>query len=238
MWFCGYGWGSALEGPGSRAMELVGRLFRSRPWHLLVPDRQGGLLTAGGGDPDADDGAQAARAADGSFAMVFVPDRREVQVDLGQISGSSVRAWWFDIVTGRVVGAGDFPASGSRHITTPCATGRCSSSTMPRAGSAARPGRQLKRYFGRGGGASEARNSCRDRPRSRRTRDAPGGLIKPSSDYLSAWKLYSPRLPPRVPTTLLWSKVANERPIYKRCPATTCERFPLQCCFGTVDMPL
>jgi hypothetical protein len=74
-------------------MELVGRLFRSRPWHLLVPDRQGGLLTAGGGDPDADDGAQAARAADGSFAMVFVPDRREVQVDLGQISGSSVRAY-------------------------------------------------------------------------------------------------------------------------------------------------
>jgi hypothetical protein len=124
LWFCGYGWESALDSPGSRAMEYVGKLFRSRPWQMLVPDRGGLLVAAGGGDPGTDDGVQAARAEDGSFAMAFVPDARAISVDLARISGSTVRAWWFDVVTGAATSIGDFPASGVRSFSPPQGDGR------------------------------------------------------------------------------------------------------------------
>jgi hypothetical protein len=119
LWFCGYGWEAALDSPGSRAMEYVGRLFRSRPWPLLVPDRTGSLVTAGAGDPETDDGVQGARAEDGSFAMAFVPGPRTIEVDLGQLSGNTVRAWWFDVSTGTAASIGDFPAAGRRSFVPP-----------------------------------------------------------------------------------------------------------------------
>jgi hypothetical protein len=119
LWFCGYGWESALDSPGSQAMAFVGRLFRSRPWHTLVPDRAGALVTAGGGDPGSDRGVQAARAADGAFAMAFVPDGREISVDLSRLSGGTVSAWWYDVATGRAASAGELAASGVWVFTPP-----------------------------------------------------------------------------------------------------------------------
>jgi hypothetical protein len=119
LWFCGHGWEPALDSPGSRAVEYVGNLFRSRPWQLLVPKRQGELVAAGGGDSARDDGVQAALAQDGSFAMAFVPDSRTVAVELGRLSGQTVRAWWFDVTTGAASAIGEFPASGTKSFTSP-----------------------------------------------------------------------------------------------------------------------
>jgi len=119
LWFCGDGWEVALESEGSRAMQHVGQLFRSRPWQRLVPDASDPLVTAGRGDPATDDGVQAARADDGSFAMAFVPDRRTIRVKLGQIAGAKVRAWWFDISSGSAVVAGNFLPSANPEFTPP-----------------------------------------------------------------------------------------------------------------------
>lgn len=119
LWFCGYGWESALDSAGSRSLEHVGRLFRSRPWPSLVPDREGRFVVAGGGDPNADDGVQAALASDGAFAMAFVPDRRSIHLDLTRLSGATVRAWWFDVATGSAAAAGEFPIAGQREFTAP-----------------------------------------------------------------------------------------------------------------------
>ena len=99
-------------------MEWAGRLFNSRPWHRLVP-RPGALVTSGGGDPLSDSGVQAARASDGSFAAAFLPDRRTIQVAMSQISGTTVRAWWYDIATGSASSIGTFPSSGTQGFTPP-----------------------------------------------------------------------------------------------------------------------
>jgi hypothetical protein len=117
IWFCGFGWQTALNSTGSRAMEYVGQLFASRPWQLLAPATA--LVTSGGGDPSTDNGVQAARASDGSFALAFLHTSRTIAVALGQISGSTVRAWWFDIATGAANLVGTFPASGSHSFTSP-----------------------------------------------------------------------------------------------------------------------
>ena len=119
LWFLGHGWEAALNSAGSRYMEHAGRLFRSRPWSLLVPTEPGQLVTAGGGDPHADSGVQSARAADRRFAMAFVPDSRTIDVDLRQLSGSTVRAWWFDVATGAATAVGDFPAAETRRFAAP-----------------------------------------------------------------------------------------------------------------------
>jgi hypothetical protein len=122
LWFCGYGWATALDGTGSRSMEWVGRLFNSRPWQRLAP-APSALVTSGGGDPLSDSGVQGARASDGSFAALFLPDRRTIQVALGQVSGTTVQAWWYGIATGTATSAGTFSASGTRGFTPPDAGG-------------------------------------------------------------------------------------------------------------------
>ena len=100
-------------------MELVGRLFRSRPWWRLVPDRPSRLVTSGAGDSLTAEGVQAALADDGSFAMAFLPGPRTIVVDLGRLSGETVSASWFDVTTGRVAGGGRHPARGRLAFTSP-----------------------------------------------------------------------------------------------------------------------
>lgn len=118
LWYCGFGWEGALDSAGSRSMEHVGRLFRSRPWHRLVP-APWVLVRAGRADPLSDEGVQAARASDRSFAMIFLPDRRKIEVALAQLRGPLVDAWWFDIATGVAVSEGTYPSMGRREFTPP-----------------------------------------------------------------------------------------------------------------------
>ena len=59
------------------------------PWWLLQPDVDHTLLTEGLGPEDQR--AVAARTADGSLAIVYLPDRREITVDLAQFAGQTSR---------------------------------------------------------------------------------------------------------------------------------------------------
>jgi hypothetical protein len=119
LWYCGRGWESALDSEASRGMEHVARLFHSRPWERLVPDQGGAIVVAGRGDPASDSGVQAARAEDGSFAMVFVPDQRSIRVALRTVTGPTIRASWFAAATGRVFEAGMFPPETDRDFVPP-----------------------------------------------------------------------------------------------------------------------
>jgi hypothetical protein len=85
-------WYEALHHPGAYQMTHVRTLLESRPFQRLRP-AQGMLLdapTCGGAK------ARAARAHDGSFALVYSPQGLPVTVDLTCLSGVRIRQSWFD----------------------------------------------------------------------------------------------------------------------------------------------
>ncbi|HEV2131598.1 MAG TPA: putative collagen-binding domain-containing protein, partial [Longimicrobiaceae bacterium] len=91
------------------------RLFESRPWQRLVPDQ--GVMA---GDAGSGAGHQrAARASDGSFLFAYTPLWRPLSVRLDRLSGTVVRAYWFDPRTGIATEIGTFPRSGTRTFDPP-----------------------------------------------------------------------------------------------------------------------
>ena len=92
-------WREALESPGARQVVHARRLMESRPQAGLVPDDS--LLVPHPRAPHLIPGAgrarfAATRAADGGHAMIYVPVGRGFRVRTGVLSGSLLRAWWFD----------------------------------------------------------------------------------------------------------------------------------------------
>ena len=107
-------WRVALDSRGAQSMTHFRNLLASMPWWLLQPDVDHTLLTEGLGPEDQR--AVAARTADGSLAIVYLPDRREITVDLAQFAGPDVAARWYDPAAGRffTVAGAPFPATGRR----------------------------------------------------------------------------------------------------------------------------
>ncbi|MEW6329951.1 MAG: glycoside hydrolase family 140 protein [Pseudomonadota bacterium] len=116
--FCsGSTWKSQLDSTGSTTLAHVGRLFRSRAFHLLVPDRTHSVLTAGFQSGASQ--AAAARASDGSTIIAYIPTSRAVTIDLAKIAGASVRAWWFNPRTAAATLISTYPARGTMAFTPP-----------------------------------------------------------------------------------------------------------------------
>jgi len=108
-------WYRALDHPASHQMGHFRRLFTDRPFEKLVPDQD---VLAGAAGEGADH-MRAARAADGSFALVYAPTGKAVTVRLSKISGGRVRAWWFNPRQGIAEPAGEYQAAGERTLTPP-----------------------------------------------------------------------------------------------------------------------
>jgi hypothetical protein len=66
------------------------------------------------------DYATAARTADGSYVVVYMPTARTVTVDMSSLKGPAT-AKWFDPTNGtyRAVQGGQFPNKGTRQFTPP-----------------------------------------------------------------------------------------------------------------------
>ncbi len=90
-------------------MDMVG----AYEWQKLVPDSGHAMLTAGYGTYKEIDYATAALADDGSFGIVYLPDAREITVDLSKFSGR-VTAKWFDPTNGTYKKAGTYKNSDTR----------------------------------------------------------------------------------------------------------------------------
>ena len=93
------GWKEQLDTPGAKQMKFVQTLFEPRPWYDLVPDQDHKLVTAGFGKFGEFGYAAAARTPDGKLAIIYIPDRRKIAVDLAKMSGS-VTARWYDPAAG------------------------------------------------------------------------------------------------------------------------------------------
>lgn len=109
LWFCGTGWEKALNLPGSQYMEIAGKFWRSKPWHLLVPDLEGKLVAPGEAPFTTDAGVQAALTADGRMGIAFLPVGGKLRVDLDALQGEAIRATWFQPSSGKELDAGTHP---------------------------------------------------------------------------------------------------------------------------------
>ena len=88
-------WRESLQDTGSKQMAFVSRLFATRAWWKLEPEAADELVTQGRGKVGDDDYITAARAADGSLAIVYLPTSRPLTVDLSRL-GAPISAQWFD----------------------------------------------------------------------------------------------------------------------------------------------
>lgn len=103
-------WEGWLGSPGAVSMTAVHGLFAPRAWWTLVPDLNNSFLTAGLGTPDLDR-AVAAKAGNGSFAVVYVPTARTVTIDLAKLAGPRVTARWYDPANGAFASIAESPFS-------------------------------------------------------------------------------------------------------------------------------
>jgi hypothetical protein len=112
-------WQQSMDLPGSVGMQFWGELFHSRNWYDLIPDQKHEVVTSGLGEFTGLDYLAAARTSDGSTMIAYMPTSRTIGVDMSKISGSQVKAWWFDPRSGKAAPAGMFPASGTHDFTPP-----------------------------------------------------------------------------------------------------------------------
>jgi hypothetical protein len=93
-------------------MRYFRDLFTARPfWELRwAPD-----LTSG---PEE---SHAARAEDGSFAVIYLPEGQPASVAMEQLTGKTIRAWWFNPRQNSSQLIGEFRRSGTRKFTPPSA---------------------------------------------------------------------------------------------------------------------
>jgi hypothetical protein len=110
-------WYDALDLPGAWDMWHVRTLMESRPVIKRVPDPS--LI-----DGDAGSGADHVRATRGEdYAFVYIPTGKPVTVQMGKVSGTKVKAWWFDPRRGVSFPAGDWANEGTQ-VCTPPSNGR------------------------------------------------------------------------------------------------------------------
>jgi hypothetical protein len=91
-------WYEAINQPGSRQMKYGRFLLESRPFLTRIPDD---TLILPGSIPTAMPGTgryhfAATRDSGGSFAMIYAPVGRPFKVRTQDLTGSKIKAWWFN----------------------------------------------------------------------------------------------------------------------------------------------
>jgi hypothetical protein len=120
------GWKAHLDTIGALETAYATRLFATREWFNLIPDQEHTLVTDGygsysdAGDPNQNNFVTAARTADGSLAIVYIPSGGSFTVNMRQMT-PAVDACWFDPANGtytRIEGAPQ-AQEGEREFHTP-----------------------------------------------------------------------------------------------------------------------
>jgi len=111
-------WRDALEAPGAGQMRHLRSLMGSRSFLNRIPDQS--IIASGVGSGKGH--IRATRAADGSYAMIYIPTGGKVTIQMDKISGSGVKASWFDPREGVYTFIGDYPNRGIQVFETPGTT--------------------------------------------------------------------------------------------------------------------
>lgn len=124
------GWRERLFREGAVTLVHLRRLMESRPMLTRIPDQR--LVVPAELQPQpcvrlsehwpcgVPHHIQATRDANGSYAMIYVPQGdRAVTVDTDLLSGRDLVAWWYRPGDGSAARIGEFPRSGILSFTTP-----------------------------------------------------------------------------------------------------------------------
>ena len=99
LWRVNAKWREGLQDPGAKQMTFVRHLFATRAWWKLQPEAAEELVTQGRGKAGEVEYITAACTADGSLAIIYIPQSRAINVDLSRFS-APVKAHWFDPTDG------------------------------------------------------------------------------------------------------------------------------------------
>ena len=92
-------WKEHIDTPAVEQYKVMADFFRQRPWQDLQPDLDNHFLVKGAGEPTdkgdvlQNDYATAAITADGSFAVVYIPTSRTVEVDASKLAQGATATW-------------------------------------------------------------------------------------------------------------------------------------------------
>jgi len=114
-------WSEAIDQPGAGQMQFGRKLMESRPFLTRIPDD---TVIVTGRVPTSVPGAGryrfvATRDEAGGYAMVYAPIGRKFTVRMDKITGSTVKAWWFNPRNGVATAIGEFPNTGEREFIPP-----------------------------------------------------------------------------------------------------------------------
>ncbi|MBX2893757.1 MAG: glycoside hydrolase family 140 protein [Saprospiraceae bacterium] len=108
-------WTKALERPGAEQVGHLRQLIESRPMLQRVPDAS--LVAAGQGEKG--EHIVACRAADGRYAMIYLPVGKTIVVNTLPLKASTLAAWWYDPRTGKAKKIGELPKKAEMGFTPP-----------------------------------------------------------------------------------------------------------------------
>lgn len=110
------GWQKSARAQAAYEMQHLKNLMLSRPYYSRISDQSAIRSDKG---KDYRDLLWATRDADGSYAMVYLPQPKPVTVDLSKVTGGNKIAWWFDVRNGKATSAGTVKGSGKKQFTPP-----------------------------------------------------------------------------------------------------------------------
>lgn len=106
-------WQEALKDEGAFQMKFLKNLIESRPMLERAPDQS--IISKGEGA-----GSNHCVAARGkSYLFVYIPTGYPVTIQMGRISGDSVKAWWYNPRNGEAVMIGQYRNAGQVEFTPP-----------------------------------------------------------------------------------------------------------------------
>jgi hypothetical protein len=108
-------WRKAMAYEGSAQVGLMRRLFEERPWYKMAPDQTVIASEEGQGVHRI----VAARAEDGSFAIVYVPEGQAVTIRMDKIRGPFAQARWYDPRNGSWKAIDRYPSKGRQEFVAP-----------------------------------------------------------------------------------------------------------------------
>ena len=89
-------WPVALDLPMANQVKHLKHLMLSRPFLTRIPDQEM-IVTE---QAETDDFVIATRDSEGSYAMVYFPTGKPIEVDISTFEGKELSSWWYDPRTG------------------------------------------------------------------------------------------------------------------------------------------